>query len=81
MSKTTEAAKAKAAPKPSAPRDHLLVGVLKLLPMSDRTTFCYWLLAAMLIAGIAGLMLAPTLTVTSVSGIGLYSWVARLLGR
>jgi hypothetical protein len=70
------------APKESRPQnDRLVVEVLKLLPQRVRERFCYVLLALVLIVAVVGMYQAPLPTAAGTAGIGVLSWLARVLGR
>jgi len=70
------------APKESNPQnDRLAVAVLKLLPRRARERFCYVLLAVVLTIAVVGMYQAPLPTAAGTAGIGLLTWLARVLGR
>ncbi|OWQ46620.1 hypothetical protein CDL60_14260 [Roseateles noduli] len=64
-----------------APHEHVVLGVLRLLPPKVRERFCYVCLAAALIALGLGLYLVPQATVAGGSGVALVAWLKRLFGR
>lgn len=62
--------------------EHVVVGVLRLLPPKVRERFCYVCLGAALIALVVGLYLVPPATVAGGAGVvALVTWLKRMFGR